>query len=186
MTVLAIDPGNEMSAYVVYDPERHEVLRAEKLENERVLSAVNFYSVAKPADILAIEMVACYGMPVGKTVFETALWTGRFIERWGRDFRLVYRSEVKMHLCGNMRAKDANVRQAIMDLFPATGGGKTPQIGTKAKPGPLYGISGDMFAALGVALTYCEHIKEGGSGCRKGIKIQRTDNEACYPIRTKF
>ena len=59
-----------------------------------------------------------------------------------------------MHLCNSVRAKDSNVRQALLDRFPATGGGKTPQIGTKSKPGPLYGFSKDMWAALGVALTF--------------------------------
>lgn len=42
---------------------------------------------------------------------------------------------------------------ALLDLFPRTGGGATPQIGTKAKPGPLYGVSSHAWAALGVAVT---------------------------------
>jgi hypothetical protein len=156
MNILAIDPGNEFSAYVVYVPEKREIARAAKLPNAEMLEIVRLAQWYSWADHMAVEMVACYGMPVGKTVFDTALWTGRFVERWNKpDFTLVYRAEVKMFLCKNMRAKDGNIRQAIIDLFPATGGGKTPQVGTKSKPGPLYGISGDMFSALGVALTYC-------------------------------
>jgi hypothetical protein len=110
---------------------------------------------------IAIEMIACYGMAVGKTVFHTCVWVGRFIELWNRstyvnEHNLVYRKDVKMHLCNSMRAKDSNIRQAIIDRYPATGGGKTPQIGTKAQQGPLYGVSKDVWAALGVAITFTE------------------------------
>jgi hypothetical protein len=103
-------------------------------------------------------MVASYGMAVGATVFETCVWSGRFIERWlsGRAYRpqpdRIYRKEVKMHLCGSMRAKDANVRQALIDRY----GGKEAAIGKKANPGPLYGMSGDCWSALAVAITAAE------------------------------
>lgn len=104
---------------------------------------------------LAIEMIASYGMPVGREVFETCLWIGRFVQAWHspEDVELIYRKDVKMHLCGTPRAKDQNVRQALIDLFPATGGGKTPQIGTVKQPGPLYGVSTHAWPALGVAIT---------------------------------
>src|SRR5690606_27297734 len=69
-------------------------------------------------DLLAYEMVASYGMPVGREVVETVLWTGRFVERWSPyDATKVYRREVKTHLCGSMKAKDPNVWQAIIDRF---------------------------------------------------------------------
>ena len=77
----------------------------------------------------------------------------------GRRCRL----DVKLHLCKDSRAKDANIRQALLDRFPATGGGKTPQIGTKAQPGPLYGIKSHLWAALGVAVTFADK-QEGRHG----------------------
>ena len=52
--------------------------------------------------------------------------------------------------------------QALLDLFPRTGGGATPQIGTKGKPGPLYGVSSHAWAALGVAVT-ASHQMEGAA-----------------------
>jgi hypothetical protein len=66
---------------------------------------------------------------------------------WSR----VTRRQVKLHLCGSMKAKDANIRQAILDRF-----GGSAAIGLKKTPGPLYGVKGHEFAALGVALTYAE------------------------------
>jgi hypothetical protein len=59
-----------------------------------------------------------------------------------------------MFLCNSMRAKDANIRRRVLDIFPATGGGKTPQIGTKGHPGPLYGVTSHAISALALGLTF--------------------------------
>lgn len=151
--ILAIDPGTEQSAWVLYDGS--EVLDFGIDSNEEMLCALTPLSESPERPELAIEMVACYGMPVGAETFETCLWIGRFIERFGGGEK-VYRKDVKMHLCHSMRAKDGNVRQALIDKFPATGGGKVPQIGTKKQPGPLYGVASHVWSALAVAVTYAE------------------------------
>ena len=161
MTILAIDPGTTESGVVAYNSKTHQVLGAAILPNHELTEAPMF-EFADDVSRVAIEMVASYGMPVGKDVFETVLWTGRIIQHLGRGWvgtnqtRLVYRRDVKHYLCNSAKAKDANVRQAIIDKFQPTGGGKTPQIGTKTQPGPLFGISKHMWAALGVALTASE------------------------------
>lgn len=98
-------------------------------------------------------------MPVGKEVFDTCLWIGRFMETWSSQCQLVYRKDIKIHLCGTVRAKDANVRQALIDRHEPTGGGKVPQIGTKQKPGPLYGIKKDVWSALAVAVYYDDNAE---------------------------
>lgn len=148
MKILAIDPGTTESAYVWYADGKPQ--KYAKMPNEQLLHILPQFE----ADVMVIEMIASYGMPVGRTVFETCVWIGRFIQRWGKRYEKVYRKDVKMHLCGTPRAKDGNIRRALLDLFERTGGGATPQIGTKKQPGPLYGMSGDMWAALGVAITY--------------------------------
>lgn len=148
-TILAIDPGTTQSGWCVLLAGR--VVESGVAPNELLLDKVR----DSRADQLAIEMIASYGMAVGREVFETCVWIGRFKQVWRRpeDVELVYRRDVKLHLCGTAKAKDANIRQAIIDLFPASGGGKTPQIGTKTQPGPLYGVSSHAWAALGVAVT---------------------------------
>ncbi len=157
MRILAIDPGTTKSAYVMYESLTKEIDHLGIYNNEDIAAIITSYH----AEHMAIEMVACYGMAVGESTFETCLWIGRFIERWSRshserEYTKIYRKEVKMHLCNSMRAKDGNVRQAIIDRYPATGGGKTPQIGIKSKQGPLYGVSTHVWPALGVAITYSE------------------------------
>ena len=104
---------------------------------------------------LAIEMIASYGMPVGREVFETCVWIGRFVESWRApdDVLLVYRRDVKLYLCGSPRAKDANIWQALKD--------KLGEVGTKAKPGPLYGVQSHARAALAVAVYTHDKLKGG-------------------------
>ncbi len=152
MKLLCIDPGTEVSGVVIYDG-KEIMFRHSGIDNYELLALVILPSVY---DHLAIEMVASYGMAVGKSVFETCVWIGRFIQAFPGDYTKIYRKDVKMCLCHNMRAKDANIRQAILDRFPATGGGKTPQVGIKSNPGPLFGISKHAWAALGVGITWFE------------------------------
>lgn len=153
-TVLAIDPGPVESAWVFYNAADHRPAFWKKAPNSEILNGLD---EDLAADRLAIEMIASYGMAVGADVFETCVWIGRFIERWTGRARpeplRIYRREVKLHLCQSPRAKDANVRQALIDRY---GPGKDRAIGRKATPGPLYGMAGDCWAALGVAVTAVE------------------------------
>ena len=156
--LLAIDPGTTQSAYIVYGTafeKKDAVLKKGIVENGEMLEMLRDGLLNHDAFMrnLYIEMVASYGMAVGQSVFETCVWTGRFIEAWGGPFEYVYRKDVKIHLCGHTRAKDSNIRQAIMDRY---GSERGIAIGTKKAPGPLYGVSKDMWAALGVAITAAE------------------------------
>ncbi len=99
--------------------------------------------------MLVIEQIAAMGMAVGAEVFETCFWSGRFAQAWRGPCERLKRHEIKMHLCGNMRAKDANIRVALMDRF-----GGSQSVGKKKTPGPLYGIAGDQWSALAVAVTW--------------------------------
>lgn len=167
MLYIGIDPGDVRSAVSGVIGER--VIVGGIYPNEQVVPAAcsMAFKLAMGGSIdgssavrFGIEMIASYGMPVGKTVFETCVWIGRFVEGI-RDhkaddtipIRKVYRKDAKMHLCQSMRAKDGNIRQAIIDLYPPTGGGQIPQIGTKSQPGPLFGAAKDMWASVAVAIT---------------------------------
>ena len=152
--LLAIDPGTEMSAYVVYDSEQRRLVDWAKIANLDLLDVIG---EASECDTMAIETVQSFGMAVGQEIFTTVWWSGRFYERWIQTSRSnptrVFRKDVKLHLCGTLRAKDKNIRQALIDRF---GPGKERAIGLKATPGPLYGLSSDGWQALGVALTAIE------------------------------
>lgn len=142
MSILAIDPGTTESGWVLY---AHGKVWGSGIEqNEEMLGRI--YR-GEDADELAIEMIASFGMPVGKEVFETCVWIGRFKQQWSKPdkVRLIYRKDVKMHLCGSPRAKDANINQALVDLIGPKG--------TKKNPGPCFGVKSHAWAALGVAVT---------------------------------
>lgn len=154
--LLAIDPGPERSAWLAFTDGRPVQFAIEP--NDAVLDRIREAAVS----VLAIEGIASYGMAVGAEVFETCVWSGRFIQRWddrtGRGLLLrVYRKDVKLHLCGSYRAKDTNVRQALIDRY---GPGKDAAIGRKATPGPLYGVSSHVWSALAVAVFAADTLSE--------------------------
>lgn len=153
VTTVAIDPGPEQSAMVLLGSSGKPGISVIS-RNEHVLELLETFD-PWPDDSahLAIEMIASYGMPVGREVFETCVWIGRFVERWEGEHTLVYRQDVKLHLCQSPRAKDANIRQALIDRF---GPGKEAAIGTKKNPGPLHGFKSHMWAALAVAVTHAD------------------------------
>jgi hypothetical protein len=153
MKILAIDPGSEFSAFCWID-ENGMPSGWEKVKNEDLFSNIRYADEHLQPYKLAIEMIASYGMAVGATVFETCVWIGRYWqESHAADKVLIKRMDVKNNLCHSSKANDSNVRQALIDRFGVQG--------TKKKPGLLYGMAGDMWAALGVGITcYDQQQKE--------------------------
>jgi len=151
--ILGLDPGPIKTGWAVMDGPAF--VGGGVSENEVVLDWLKKDSME--VDRVALEMIASYGMPVGAEVFETCVWIGRFIQASQRPTVRIGRQPVKLFLCGSPKAKDPNVRQAILDLFPRNGGGAVPQVGTKKQPGPLFGVSSHAWPALAVALYYNEH-----------------------------
>jgi hypothetical protein len=143
--VLGIDPGTTESAWVLWDGSR---VQAGKIHaNEALRHDLNRGLI--PHTHAAVEMVACYGMPVGREVFETCVWIGRFSEYIDAEF--VFRRDVKLHLCNSAKAKDANIRQALLD--------RLGHVGTKGNPGPLYGVKSHLWAALAVAVYWFDQLE---------------------------
>lgn len=149
MIVFAIDPGTHESAFVRWDG----AIKDSGIESNDALIAFLTNGKLYDVDVFAIEMVACYGMAVGKEVFETCVWIGRFYETVRRGYsrvpRFVYRQQVKLYHCQSPRAKDANIRQALIDKYGAPG--------TKKNPGATYGLKSHLWAAFALA-TYVSEV----------------------------
>ena len=176
MKILAIDPGTNHSGFVEYDTLHGRIRRSEsKWENASLLDWLRQESCWRDCEqnVLVVEDIEGMGLAVGKSTFLTCRWSGRFQEAWeaqGGRVEWVGRGEEKITLCGRatyrdprtgkMRGvKDPEIRRAIIERFPAVGGGKVPQVGTKKNPGPLYGVASHAWSALAVAVTWA--IRQG-------------------------
>ena len=180
MIVIGVDPGPTQSAYVVWDGVR--VHHKGILPNGHLVSWLNQVMV----DAVVFEQVESFGMAVGRDVFETVFETGRMFQIVASIAQRMPRREVKMHLCHSMRAKDSNIRAALIDRF---GGSKAAAIGLKRSPGPLYGVRSHEWSALALAVTWFDQHegekdndekedggKEGGGteACQGPKKANRT------------
>ena len=139
--VIGVDPGPDQSAFVEFDGSR--VWTRGIVPNKELHVLIQRFG-QQP---VFVEMIASYGMAVGASVFNTCTaigWIECVADYCGTRTQRVFRKDVKLHLCQSPRAKDANVRQALIDRLG-------PQ-GTKKSQGPTYGVRSHEWAALAVAV----------------------------------
>ena len=134
--VLAIDPGPTESAFVLYDGER--ILDHGHWGNVALLNRLK-QRLFGEAYVTVIEQVEAMGMSVGKSVFETVFWSGRFAQA-SRPFDRMPRAKVKLHLTGRRNTKDPDIRAALLKRF-----GGFPA-----------GFTSHRYAALAVAVTWMD------------------------------
>jgi hypothetical protein len=159
MKILAIDPGTTESAYALIDLDTRRPTRVDKIPNDQLLDHLT--GPLSVVDHLALEMVASYGMPVGREVFETCVWIGRFQQaavtsRPALPVDLIYRREVKLHHCASSKANDANISQALIDRFAS--GVRNRGKGTKPDPGWFYGFKDDIWQAYALAVVVADRV----------------------------
>ena len=157
--ILAIDPGTTHSGVCIIDDWTYKPLKIGKFENKKLVDELEDFL---PVSMSVIEMIGHYGtgMPAGKEVFDTCVWIGRFIEQLSCCCDIVQtlpRQTVKAHLCQSVRAKDGNVRQALVDRFAP--GEPNYGKGTKKVPGFFYGFSADIWQSFALAVTYNDLIR---------------------------
>ena len=141
--ILSIDPGPEKSAYVIWDGQK--IYGMDIRHNDIIIEMLKDWELDIP---LVIEQVRSYGMAVGATVFDTVFWSGRFCQAWQWGFHQVPRLNVKLHLCHDSRAKDSNIRQALIDRFE-------PDLKPRQRPkGILKGLKTHLWAATALAVTF--------------------------------
>lgn len=157
--ILSIDPGNIESAFTIITRDTCEPLHFGKWDNEELITEIREMAIDWNVDDVVIEMIGHYGtgMPAGKTVFDTCVWIGRFIQALQpRPVDLIKRATVKTHLCGVAKAKDGNVMQALVDRFAPD----TPNRGkgNKAEPGFFYGFSKDIWQAMALGVYRADNV----------------------------
>ena len=167
MKILAIDPGTEKSAWVVFDCQAFRVEKFGLTKNVDLVDSRLLHDLLARSARLIAEVIKSYGNVIGDSTLETCVWLGRFYQvAFDSEIPVVKynRRQIVTHICGgNSRAGDRQVRQALIDRFPPLGGGAVPSIGTKKQPGPLFGVSRDVWSAIAVAVTYAELNGYGSS-----------------------
>jgi hypothetical protein len=103
-----------------------------------------------------IEDIENFGMPAGRSLFDTAKYIGRLSrmieERFLVEPAYIFRHEEKMTICHNPRANDATIKRALVDRFAPN----TPNYGkgSKKQKGFFYGFSADVWSSFAIAVTY--------------------------------
>lgn len=151
--MFCIDPGNEMSGYLLVLDGRFP--DKGKRTNCEIMQIMRQSLCDQNETHVVIERIESQGMAVGDSVFRTCEWVGRFsqvAEDMGACVDYVYRRDEKLCLCENSRAKDKNIRRALIDRY-ATFDMESGR-GTKKHPDVLYGFSADAWSALAVYTTW--------------------------------
>lgn len=176
--ILAIDPGPKKSAFVVIEPGPVPRLSDFGIvDSQEMILEIDAFTEISWNNQVVVEMVACYGMPVGRSVFDTALMIGRYLNEGQSKVRLMIRKKVTTEICNSAKATDANIRQAMIDLYGPTkeqaiGGVKCRKCKGKGwfgagravcpscnggkwlhPPGPLVDVHDDIWAALALAVA---------------------------------
>lgn len=173
--LIGIDPGTTETAYCIIDYNNkilNEVLFKDKIKNDAVYYALKTslkdYIKANNINhievLIAIEHIENHGMAVGSSTFETCYFIGELNYRLKNelmynllkdiqelktasiDTQRVYRHQEKTAICYNSRAKDSNIRQALIDTFGI--------VGTKNNQGYFYGFKSDIWSSFAIAYTY--------------------------------
>ncbi|MES3012922.1 MAG: hypothetical protein V4750_04220, partial [Pseudomonadota bacterium] len=180
-SVLAIDPGPTESAFVEYSEQ--EIRCSGKVPNHVLLARIECaqYAVDCLAIEMIASYGMPVGAEVFETVLWIGRFMQRALNTNIREEHvyLIKRLDVKLNCCKSPKANDSNIRQAMIDRW----GGEEKALGAKKcgtckgrcmvglgkkrgdcpdckgsgwalRPGPLYNIKADVWAALALAVTW--------------------------------
>ena len=156
MIILGIDPGPEKCGVALYDTDECRALFADSgTPVELVLERID-RSLAM-VDLVVVERVQSYGI-AGGSLLRTAEVCGRFQQKAldvGLEVLLIYRRQVLRDLDVTGKGnRDSLVRHRLIEIH---GGTREVACGKKSCPGPLYGVSGHAWQALGA--LYAVHLE---------------------------
>lgn len=145
----AIDPGSARSGFVTMSFD-FEIREKGKLDNEEICDILS--ENCMKADGLVIEMPQPYQF-TPKTVLQTCVWLGRFLQAFYGPSWTITRQHVRMYMCGTARSDDAMVRKEIIHRYGPPG--------TKAEPNIFYNdatvkMNNDIWQAYALGITFLD------------------------------
>lgn len=153
--LIGVDTGTEQTAMCLCQLPTLKPIEHVKVPNAEAERLIEYWICKSKNTVVAIELLENHGMPIGQTTIQTIIEIGRIQQICENNFVrwiLIKRSQEKMTICHNPKAKDSNIRQALIDIY----GGK----GTKANKGWFYGFKADEWQAYAIAHTCYMDFKD--------------------------
>lgn len=172
---LAVDPGTTQSACALMD-DKYRLLACDKVNNADILDIIRY--TPNVGAVVIEDMEPRYqagktstaaGAVVGMTTYTTLKWMGKFAltaEQCGIPVAWIYRRDERKTLVPNKKNKlpplpedapkhaDGQIRAALVARFAQHD--KKNGRGTKANRDVFYGVSGDMWQAIAVGVTWLD------------------------------
>jgi len=162
MIVLSLDPGNIESAFILWDGDKEIMLNKDKIPNIELKSKL--FELTKQVEIVLIEYISSYHMPVGQSIFDVACWCGIFkeiCESYDVKVKFVFRPSIKMHHAHALRkVNDAVINSILREKYGEDNTIKKPNkvywnVFVEKAKGNKY-MSGDLWAAFALATYWTE------------------------------
>lgn len=154
--IFAIDPGPQMSAWIIFRPGEKMLFNGFGKEPNNIVEN-HIMEMSDDFDLVVIEKVAPYINPYARgggmsgDIINTAIQIGRFTfcaDLAKKEHVLIPRKTIVATVTGNAKGGDKEVRSALIKRFG--------EQGTMKNPGGTYGISCDVWQALAAATAYCD------------------------------
>lgn len=149
MRLLAIDPANEQTAYVLVETNGMEIIDKGKIPNDEFIKLLELGEY----DHMAIEILVNMGR-TGATLFETAEMIGKcmYINSVNnKPYTRISRQKVKVHFQVKRKlngvkapSADSQIRTSLINRFG--------EVGTKKNQGYFYGFKADIWQAMAVCV----------------------------------
>jgi hypothetical protein len=153
-SIFAVDAGSEKSAFVIFNPLTQCI---ESMGIEANADLLRTLVAPMHVSVFAFEKLTPYGFPVGKEVFETIEWNGRFrqaAERHNVTVFPVTRKACVVHHTRRSTGGDKEIRASMIARFPNE---------------DIARCGSDIRSALAIAAYASDHLLSGGTcaGSRK-------------------
>jgi len=145
MIYIGIDPGPDYVAWAMIIDDNYPVHRLMSGTGRIDECFLSGRSRIEDGKYIAVEVLECFGMPIGKSTIETAYTIGAILDRFRGEVLRITKNQTQLCLCRTTKAKDANMKRALKDIYG--------EPGTKKNPGGTYGFKNHTWDALAVAHT---------------------------------
>lgn len=159
--IIAFDPGNEQTGWVVALADNSKLLYKNKEDNREVYNKLLTYLSNSEFEIekIGIEYPSSFGLPVNQTLLDTCTFIGILSQvflSYSLKPEYIFRKSIKMFLTGSTRSNDSAVNSRVREYVGEDYTLKKPNYWywndeVEKRGGARY-CNNDMYAAIAVLL----------------------------------